>query len=339
MTVPPHDDGAGDVSGYRNSLEEAEALDAIDPLRHFLAASPCPDDHDNGNGDDDDDDGKDMRDVRTATDFSIVPVQRDSIINQRVTIRYYTDASVAPITFDPASPPPASPTTTATVEGDGEGQRGRAWYDVVLTLDMTEGCGGKIWPAAEVLGAYIASKHAPAASSSSYSSAESTTSSGWKGKTVVELGSGTGLVGFLVAKMGLGCRVWVTDQIPMLPLMTSNHALNQAEMVDPCLVEELNWGQPLPATVPHKPDVLLLADCVYLEVAFQPLVDTMLALSGPSTEILFCYQKRRKADKRFFNLLKRHFTFADVQDDDEQRTRAYRRQGTQLLRVVKKQTK
>ena len=53
-------------------------------------------------------------------------------------------------------------------------------------------------------------------------------------------------------------------------------------------------GQPLPPTVPHKPHVLLLADCVYLEVAFQPLVDTMADLSTPDTEILFCYQKRRK---------------------------------------------
>lgn len=96
----------------------------------------------------------------------------------------------------------------------------------------------------------------------------------------------------------------------MLELMRQNLELNSD--MDPCEVEELNWGEPIPESVPAKPDVLLLAgeyqrrrhaitessltfrnfslsptvDCVYLETAFQPLVDTMVDLSTRDTEIL-----------------------------------------------------
>lgn len=74
-----------------------------------------------------------------------------------------------------------------------------ACVDIALLLDVTNGCGGKIWPAAQVLGAYITGRKDELATR-------------WKGKTIVELGSGTGLVGFVVAKMGLGAETWVTDQ-------------------------------------------------------------------------------------------------------------------------------
>ncbi|CAD6943667.1 unnamed protein product [Tilletia controversa] len=132
----------------------------------------------------------------------------------------------------------------------------------------------------------------------------------------------------------------------MMALMQRNLELNEevarAEdgsgtgLPSPCVVKELNWGEPIPEDVPSKPKVLPLADCVYLEIAFQPLVDTMVELSTPSTEILFCYQKRRKADKRFFALLKWHFHFEHVEDDDPDQRTVYDREGTQLLRVVKK---
>ncbi len=162
---------------------------------------------------------------------------------------------------------------------------------------------------------------------------------------------------------------------PMMQLMHDNLALTdaQAPLPDTVHIAELNWGEaeegavpappPSPLNlgepVPAKPDVLLLADCVYLEIAFRPLVDTLLALSRtPSsiaaararsthsnpeqddpdpacreTEILFCYVKRRKADGRFFGMLKKKFAFEDVSDDDPVRTQRYRKGSTQLMRI------
>lgn len=121
----------------------------------------------------------------------------------------------------------------------------------------------------------------------------------------------------------------------MMKLMAQNLDLNPS-LRDRCIVAELNWGEPVPQNIPKHPDVLLLADCVYLEIAFQTLVDTMVDMSTPETEILFCYQQRRKADKRFFKMLRKHFTFIDIQDDDPERTKQYNRQGTHLYRVQKK---
>lgn len=53
-------------------------------------------------------------------------------------------------------------------------------------------------------------------------------------------------------------------------------------------------GEPIPTHVPGHPDVILAADCVYYEPAFPLLVQTLHELAGPSTEILFCFKKRRK---------------------------------------------
>jgi hypothetical protein len=143
----------------------------------------------------------------------------------------------------------------------------------------------------------------------------------------------------------------------MLALMRTNLDMNPG-MEDRCIIEELNWGESVPEGIPRQPDVLLLADCVYLEVAFQPLVDTMVSMTNGQTEVLvsvaihisvtqeltqlldrqFCYQQRRKADKRFFKLLTKHFKFHDIDDDDQTRQKEYTRQGTRLYKVIKKQT-
>ena len=83
----------------------------------------------------------------------------------------------------------------------------------------------------------------------------------------------------------------------------------------PVQVAELNWGGELPDGVPHEPETILAADCVYFEVgvsdslarwllltlkipqpAFPLLVDTLCRLApiGAPREILFCWKKRRK---------------------------------------------
>ncbi len=132
------------------------------------------------------------------------------------------------------------------------------------------GVWGKIWPAAEVLGAYIAGRYSSSPSSPAKRNGDfNNYNFDWRGKRIIELGSGTGLVGYLVHAFHLpGCQVWVTDQDVMLPLMRENLALNfplspNSTSSTPssddgfCKVDELNWGEPLPPSIP-PPDVLLL---------------------------------------------------------------------------------
>ncbi|KAI0366381.1 hypothetical protein BV20DRAFT_1055672 [Pilatotrama ljubarskyi] len=183
---------------------------------------------------------------------------------------------------------------------------------IKLAVDASPGCGGIAWPAGEVLAGYIARK------------------GGLHGKNVLELGSGTGLVGLVAGK--LGARVCITDQAPLLGIMKHNVSLNDLDAA--VYVMELNWGEPIPADLP-RPDLILAADCVYFEPAFPLLVKTLADLvQDTSTEVLFCYKKRRKADKRFFTLLKKEFTWEEVSDDPQREV--YSREAISLLRLFRK---
>jgi len=95
----------------------------------------------------------------------------------------------------------------------------------------------------------------------------------------------------------------------MLDIMRRNVLLNSLESV--VHVAELDWGTTIPKDIP-RPDLIIAADCVYFEPAFPLLVQTLTDLAEAETEILFCYKKRRKADKRFFLLLKKVFTWNEV---------------------------
>lgn len=96
-------------------------------------------------------------------------------------------------------------------------------------------------------------------------------------------------------------------------------------------------GAPLPLL--PRPDVVLAADCVYFEPAFPLLVRTLAALvprdaPGPDADVLFCYKKRRKADRRFFALLRKEFTWTEVLDDPDRDV--YAREAISLLRLSRR---
>ncbi|KAI5124778.1 hypothetical protein M0805_005412 [Coniferiporia weirii] len=186
---------------------------------------------------------------------------------------------------------------------------------VLLRVDASPGCGGLAWPAGEVLASYLVRRGSAAIAH----------------RSVLELGSGTGLVGLVAAS--LGATVAITDQAPLLDIMRANVALNN--LADRVHVFEYNWGMPKPDALPVHPDLILAADCVYFEPAFPLLVTTLCDLSAHGDpEILFCYKKRRKADKRFFTLLKKHFNWKQVEDDPDFAT--YTREAISLLRLTKR---
>lgn len=184
---------------------------------------------------------------------------------------------------------------------------------VQLLVDASPGCGGIAWPAGHVLSNYLVHR------GPSY----------LQDRHILELGSGTGLVGLVAAKLGAS-KVTVTDQLPLLEIMQRNINLNSLGQI--VVSKELDWGKELPELGPIN--VILAADCVYFEPSFPLLVNTLEALSrqpGRDCEILFCYKQRRKADKRFFTLLKKKFTWTDVDDDPQ--SEVYRREGISLLRL------
>ncbi|TDL29776.1 hypothetical protein BD410DRAFT_686022, partial [Rickenella mellea] len=242
---------------------------------------------------------------------AIVPVQPPSIHNQTLVL-----------SFD-------HPSSSGSESKSEEGNRtSLGTVEITLAIDASPGCGGVAWPAGEVLARYLARRRT------------------LQGIRALELGSGTGFVGIVAGK--LGAVVAVTDQAPLLDTMRHNVTLNG--LSSRVFVHELNWGDPLPqnlvnnfGTAKDRPfDLILAADCVYFEPAFPLLVRTLVDLVPICTEpdagahqpeVLFCYKKRRKADKRFFILLKKHFEWKQVEDDPL--CDAYMRDGISLLRLVR----
>ncbi|KAG8700289.1 hypothetical protein FRC08_004784 [Ceratobasidium sp. 394] len=186
---------------------------------------------------------------------------------------------------------------------------------VKLVVDAGPGCGGVAWPAGEVLSRYLARRRSLA------------------GQRVVELGSGTGLVGIVAGLLGAQ-EVVITDQEQLMGIMGANVKLNGLQ--DRVRASVLNWGEELSSDLPDAVSLVLAADCVYAEPAFPLLVSTLKDLDDKygAPEILFCYKKRRKADKRFFGLLKKYFTWAEVEDDPERDT--YSREAITLLQLKRK---
>ncbi|KAI0710474.1 putative methyltransferase-domain-containing protein [Fomitopsis betulina] len=186
-----------------------------------------------------------------------------------------------------------------------------------LAVDASPGCGGIAWPAGEVLSRYISRRGSLG------------------GQTVFELGSGTGLVGLVAGK--LGAEVWITDQAPLLPIMQHNVEMN--DLCSRVHVAELDWGSPILQDIPPA-SLIIAADCVYFEPVFPLLVKTLADLVAgcermdDHPEVLFCYKKRRKADKRFFTLLKKEFTWTEVDDDPDRDV--YAQEAISLLRLVRK---
>lgn len=109
--------------------------------------------------------------------------------------------------------------------------------------------------------------------------------------------------------------IYVTDgHPPLLPLLQHNIDLNSVHFSTSISVlpHHLSWGQPISATIPTPPDVVLAADCCYLESNVPLLVATMEALVGDDTVGYLCYKKRRRADKDVIRKLRKLFGVEEI---------------------------
>ena len=122
-----------------------------------------------------------------------------------------------------------------------------------------------------------------------------------KGKRVVEIGAGTGLVGFAAARLGAK-TVTITDLPTELPLLRTNAELNDAKDVK---IEQCSWGDRDDLERLGKFDVVLVSDCLYgrdSEVVSMLLLETIHSLCAPDGCVLlaYCYRENLMADLHFF---------------------------------------
>ncbi|KAL3156579.1 hypothetical protein ABBQ38_000869 [Trebouxia sp. C0009 RCD-2024] len=170
-----------------------------------------------------------------------------------------------------------------------------------ISSQPEKGLSFQIWPSALSLSKYAELQH-------------SQHRGHWKGKRVIELGAGCGLVGLVFA--ALGATVLLTDLPNVLPLLDSNIALNQAAVEaggGSVHCGNLTWGVTAVASLGQDwagPDLVVAADVVYHRELFNPLLCTMSSLGGQA--IVLAHVRRWKSDAVFFKQLKKRFEVVDI---------------------------
>eukprot|EP00697_Spironema_sp_BW2_P007718 gnl/Spiro4/22079_TR10865_c1_g1_i1.p1 gnl/Spiro4/22079_TR10865_c1_g1~~gnl/Spiro4/22079_TR10865_c1_g1_i1.p1 ORF type:complete len:241 (-),score=74.52 gnl/Spiro4/22079_TR10865_c1_g1_i1:48-710(-) len=142
------------------------------------------------------------------------------------------------------------------------------------------------------------------------------------GKRVVELGSGTGLVGIAFALKG--AEVVVTDKQEVLELMQTNVATN---CPPPCEISArvLDWGDKAAALSLNPPfEFVVGADVVYNRDSFFLLLDSMLALGDSATTYLLAYRRRGLDEVEFFQRVSELFVVQELNRSESQNVTLFR---------------
>jgi len=143
-----------------------------------------------------------------------------------------------------------------------------------------------------------------------------------RGVPVLELGSGTGLVGLAAGLLGAS-EVTLTDLAFLLPRLRGNAARNAPALAAAGCAEvralALDWTTVLPpevaAVLPSCARVLA-SDVVWVDELLQPLATTLCAImraAAPGAVALLSYQERSRATTaRLFGLLRACFAVAEI---------------------------
>ncbi|XP_032406117.1 EEF1A lysine methyltransferase 3-like isoform X1 [Xiphophorus hellerii] len=147
-----------------------------------------------------------------------------------------------------------------------------------------------------------------------------------RGRRVIELGAGTGLVGILAAR--LGAEVTVTDLPLALPQLQANVSANVPPAgwpFAPPVVLPLCWGEDH-LTFPSDWDLVLCADIVYLPETYPLLVETLAHLCKNGAVVYLSSKMRTEHRTQSFyeEHLQSRFDVELVLRDDKQNNNIYR---------------
>ncbi|KAL7101821.1 hypothetical protein ACP275_08G078800 [Erythranthe tilingii] len=227
---------------------------------------------------------------------------------------------------NPDAPPLCLPTTTtATTTNRSESQQQDQTYrlnsiDSTITIRQfpSQGISFQLWPAAATLVTLLDRHklHHPSTSTASpLSSSLNTLSSPHRRLRILELGSGTGIVGIAAAAL-LGAKVTATDLPHALPNLQFNVAAN-AGIFEPhggaVEVAALQWGEKKDMEAiggRDQYDLILGSDVVYHDHLYEPLLETLkFFLLGTDRKMVFLmsHLKRWKKESAFFKKANKYF--------------------------------
>ncbi|KAK3082958.1 hypothetical protein FSP39_010054 [Pinctada imbricata] len=145
-----------------------------------------------------------------------------------------------------------------------------------------------------------------------------------RGKAIMELGAGSGIVGILAAL--LGGRVTITERevaMPYLSSVVNANMENKPDIKAVTMVQQLDWEKDLDK-YDETFDVILGADVIYIEDVFPALLKTLEKLSDKRTEIYISCRIRYERDRRFLQMLKDKFIVSKVYVDIDKDVRIYK---------------
>ena len=165
---------------------------------------------------------------------------------------------------------------------------------------MGVGLGGRTWPAAHQFCSLIAHHGGASSGNAGHSNFLGNL---FDGRTVIDLGSGTGVSGILVNKLYKPKKVVITDLESHIKHIQHNIDINRPFTND-CAAIEYDWFncQSFNCTE-RKFDIVLAFECVYKETLYLPLIQSMLHVSDKDT-VIFLGLTRLFAKKRFFSFLR-----------------------------------
>ncbi|XP_057955307.1 uncharacterized protein LOC131149141 [Malania oleifera] len=229
--------------------------------------------------------------------------------------------------FPPLSPPQPLHQTTLTVptasDDDGASNQ-HLQHHYIRSIELTvvirqlpsQGIPFQLWPAATTLVSLL-DLHRSDPSGSPLSAALLANRSRLR---VLELGSGTGLVGIAAAAI-LGAAVTLTDLPHVLPNLQFNADANAESLtlhggaVD---VAPLRWGEESDAeAVGREFDLILCSDVVYHDHLYDPLLKTLRFLLGGEEKVVFvmAHLRRWKKESAFFRKAKKMFEVERIHED------------------------
>ncbi|KAI8900098.1 putative methyltransferase-domain-containing protein [Globomyces pollinis-pini] len=142
------------------------------------------------------------------------------------------------------------------------------------------------------------------------------------GKSVMELGAGTGLSG-ITAKLYGASTVYLTDiedQCQLLQMnIEANATLFQQHSIksDSLIVKELIWGTEKQVEIPTV-DIILGSEILYLKQFHQDLITTIRTYSDKNTVLYFVYKQRGLGEEEFFDLAEEYFEVDMISKDQFQ---------------------
>ncbi|XP_063476141.1 EEF1A lysine methyltransferase 3 isoform X2 [Symphalangus syndactylus] len=144
----------------------------------------------------------------------------------------------------------------------------------------------------------------------------------FRGKKVIELGAGTGIVGILAALQG--GDVTITD-LPLALEQIQGNVQANVPAGGQAQVRALSWGIDH-HVFPGNYDLVLGADIVYLEPTFPLLLGTLQHLCRPHGTIYLASKMRKEhgTESFFQHLLPRHFQLELAQRDEDENVNIYR---------------